>query len=60
MNLILPGTDVPGYRLYRPYGTAGSFLPAFPGITLSFMCITLYALFMREVKQVEGHYGEVD
>jgi hypothetical protein len=23
MNLILPGTPVPGYRLYRPYGTDG-------------------------------------
>jgi hypothetical protein len=22
--LRLPGTDVPGYRLYRPYGTAAS------------------------------------
>ena len=22
MNLILPGTSVPGYRLFRPYGTA--------------------------------------
>jgi hypothetical protein len=21
MNLILPGTDVPGYRLFRTYGT---------------------------------------
>jgi hypothetical protein len=21
INLILPGTDVPGYRLLRPYGT---------------------------------------
>jgi hypothetical protein len=21
INLIVPGTDVPGYRLYRPYGT---------------------------------------
>jgi hypothetical protein len=21
MDFILPGTDVPGYRLFRPYGT---------------------------------------
>ena len=24
INLRLPGTPVPGYRLYRPYGTAGA------------------------------------
>jgi hypothetical protein len=24
INLRLPGTSVPGYRLYRPYGTAGA------------------------------------
>ena len=28
INLILPGTAMPGYRLYRPFGTASQHRPS--------------------------------
>jgi hypothetical protein len=34
VGVILPGTAVPGYRLFRPCGTA-SFCGNYPGLTAS-------------------------